>query len=143
MVRAIGFPIFLLALLLAVWPAVPAVADTSAGDVAEETDEAWESFKAYLGEKKNDLVDYGRGLLEKTDAEIEKLEAEAAEASGDAQAAYRDEIDELKQKRAVAAEKLDELEKASADSWGTAKDGFIEAYKALNDACREAVAKFK
>ena len=46
-------------------------------------------------------------------------------------------------RRSAAATKLDEFEDASADSWDDAKDGFTEAYKALYDAYKEALANFK
>ncbi|MBC2734289.1 MAG: hypothetical protein HF981_08030 [Desulfobacteraceae bacterium] len=94
-------------------------------------------------EKKNDAIEHGKVLLDKTDAEIDVLQAKADEASGDAKVAYQKEIENLKQKREVAANKLDELEDASADSWDDAKDGFTEAYKALYDAYKEALANFK
>jgi hypothetical protein len=66
-------------------------------------------------DKRNDAVAHGKDLLKKTDAEIDILQAKADEASGD----------------------------ASADSWDDAKDGFTEAYKALHDAYKDAVANFK
>ena len=94
-------------------------------------------------DKKNDAVEHGKELLKKTDAEIDKLQAEADEASGDAKIAYEEEIDNLKEKRAAAAKQLDELGDASADSWDDAKEGFTEAYKALYDAYKEALANFK
>jgi hypothetical protein len=111
--------------------------------LAKETKEAFEAFKAYMIDKKNDAVEHGKVLLNKTDAEIEKLQAKADEASGDAKVAYQKEIENLKEKRSAAANKLDELEDASADSWDDAKDGFAEAYKALYDAYEEAVANFR
>jgi len=131
------------ALLIALPLAGPALGETTSEDLAKETKEAFEAFKAYLIDKKNDAVAHGKDLLEKTDAEIEKLQAKADEASGDAKAAYEKQIDNLKEKRAVAAKKLDELGDASADSWNDAKKGFTEAYQALYDAYKEAVANFK
>lgn len=58
------------------------------------------------------------------------------------EAEYQKEIQSLKQKRANAAQKPDELEHASADSWDATKEGFVDAYKDLYDAYREAVEKF-
>jgi uncharacterized protein YukE len=130
------------AALIAIPQPGPAIGETTSSDLAKETKEAMEAFKAYMIDKKNDAVEHGKVLLEKTDAEIEKLQADAAEASGDAKVAYQEEIDNLKQKRTVAAKKLGELGDASADSWDDAKNGFTEAYKALYDAYREALAKF-
>jgi uncharacterized protein YukE len=121
----------------------PALGETTSDELAKETKEAMEAFRAYMVEKKNDAIEHGKVLLDKTDAEVDVLQAKADEASGDAKVAYQKEIENLKQKREVAAKKLDELEDASADSWDDAKDGFTEAYKALYDAYKDAVANFK
>ena len=129
--------------MIAIPLAGPALGETTSENLAKETKEAFEAFKAYMVDKKNDAVEHGKELLKKTDAEIDKLQAEADEASGDAKVAYEEEIDNLKEKRAAAAKKLDELEDASADSWDDAKEGFTEAYKALYDAYKEALANFK
>ena len=131
------------ALLISVPLAGPALGETTSEDLARETKEAYEAFKAYMIEKKNDAVAHGKDLLKKTDAEIDKLKAKADQATGDAKVAYQKEIENLKEKRAVAAKKLDELGDASADSWDDAKEGFTEAYQALYDAYKEAVANFE
>lgn len=137
----------LMALVLATALANPlsmsAVAGTTSEDVARQTEDAAKTFKNYLIEKQKEAAAYGKTLLEKTDREIDALSAEAGEASGDAKDAYRETIDDLNQKRALAAKKLDELENASEDSWDAAKNGFAEAYEALYDAYREALVKFK
>ena len=131
------------ALVIAIPLSGPAIGETTSDELAKETKEAFEAFKAYMVDKKNDAVAHGKELLKKTDAEIDKLQAKADEASGDAKVAYEEEIDNLKEKRAAAAQKLDDLGDASADSWDDAKAGFTEAYKALYDAYKEAVANFK
>jgi gas vesicle protein len=121
----------------------PALGETTSDELAKETKEAMEAFRAYMVEKKNDAIEHGKVLLDQTDAEVDVLQAKADEASGDAKVVYQKEIENLKQKREVAANKLDELDDASADSWDDAKDGFTEAYKALYDAYKDAVANFK
>lgn len=131
------------ALLISVPLAGPALGETTSEDLARETKEAYEAFKAYMIDKKNDAVEHGKDLLKKTDAEVDKLQSSADQATGDAKVAYQKEIENLKEKRAVAAKKLDELGDASADSWDDAKEGFTEAYQALYDAYKEAVANFE
>jgi hypothetical protein len=111
--------------------------------ISKEMGEAWETFKSYVVDQKNDAVKHGNEMLEKADAEIEVLEGKAAKASGDAKAQYEKEIKNLKKKRAQAAVKLDDLENSSADAWDSTKDGFADAYKDLHDAYKEAVGKFK
>jgi len=143
MTRAIIRTAVIVALMVAIPLTGPALGETTSEDLAKESKEAYEAFKAYMVDKKNDAVAHGKELLKKTDAEIDKLQAQADEASGDAKVAYEEEIDNLKEKRAAAAKKLDELGDASADSWDDAKEGFTEAYKALYDAYKEALANFK
>ncbi len=142
MTRTTIITALIVTLLVAIPLTGPALGETTSEDLAKETKEAFEAFKAYMIDKKNDALAHGKVLLDKTDAEIDKLQAEADEASGDAKVAYEEEIENLKAKRAVAAKKLDELGDASADSWDDAKEGFTEAYKALYDAYKEAVANF-
>lgn len=86
------------AVLLIALPQVGPTADeTTAGDVAQKTKEAMNTFKAYMVEKKNDAVSYGQDLLQKTDEEIDVLQAKAAEASGDTKEAYQEQIETLKE----------------------------------------------
>jgi uncharacterized protein YukE len=130
-------------LLLAIPQPHMTMAGTTSEDVTQKTHEALETLKAYMVEKKSDAVAYGKTLLAKMDAEIEELQNKAAGATGDAKAAYQEAIEDLKQKRAEAAKKLDALGHASAESWDDAKAGFSEAYKALYEAYRKALANFK
>ena len=118
------------------------VGKTTSSDVSKEMEEAWEVFKSYVVDQKNDALKHGDELLKKADAKIGELEDKAAEASGEAKAQYEKEIKHLKKKRTEAAEKLDALENSSADAWESTKDGFSKAYKDLYDAYKEAVGKF-
>ena len=132
----IGLMIFMISQPMAVF------GETSSSDVSKEMGEAWETFKSYIVDQKNDALKHGNEMIEKADAEIEVLEGEAAKASGDAKAQYEKEIKNLKKKRAQAAIKLDDLENSSADAWDSTKDGFADAYRDLHDAYNEATAKF-
>jgi len=143
MKRTIIFLITITILLIAVPLAGPAIAESTSSDLAKESKEAMAAFKTYMIDKKNDAVAYGKELLKKTDSEVDKLQSKTDEASGDAKAAYEEEIEKLTQKRKAAAQKLDQMGDASADSWDAAKKGFSGAYKDLYDAYREAVKKFK
>ena len=120
----------------------PAIGQSTSEDFHKETREAWDAFKAYLSDQKQKAVEHGRELLEKADAEIDKLQDKAAHASGETKSRYNEEVKKLKQKRAKAAEKLDDLGNATADGWEATKEGFVEAYRDLYDAYREAVEKF-
>ena len=121
----------------------PAIGQTTSSDVSKEAKEAWETFKAYMAHQKDEAVADGKMLLKKADTKIEELEGDAAKASGDAKVEYEKTIKKLKEMRAHAANKLDDLGNSSSDAWDATKDGFVEAYKDLYDAYKEAVSKFK
>jgi predicted phage tail protein len=110
---------------------------------APQSGEAWDNVKTYSVEKKNEAVAYGKKLVRDTDAKIKDLERQAARSKGEAKAALEQNIAELKEKRAQAAAKLDEMGKASAGAWEATKQGFADAYQDLQDAYRRAVAQFK
>jgi hypothetical protein len=69
-----------------------AFGETTSEDLAKESKEA---CKAQRVDKKNEALAHGKALLKKTDTEIDKLQAQADEASDDANVAYEEEIDNL------------------------------------------------
>jgi hypothetical protein len=58
---------------------------------------------------------------------IEKLEAKMKKAKADAKIEYKDEIDELKQKKAEMQALLDKVENAVGDKWEEVKTAFSES----------------
>jgi len=110
---------------------------------AQQASEAWDNVNAYTVEKKNEAVAYGKKLVSEIDAKIKDLEREAANSKGEAKIAYEKNMKELKEKRAQAAAKLDEMGKASGAAWEATKQGFADAYKDLHGAYHRAVAQFK
>ena len=58
---------------------------------------------------------------------IEKLEAKMNKAKADAKIKYKDEIDELKQKKAEMQNVLDKVENAVEDKWEEIKAAFNES----------------
>ena len=120
----------------------PVTGHSTSENLHKETQEAWEAFKSDMADQLHKAVAHGKDLLEKTDAEIDKLEDKASRASGETRSRYNEEVKKLGQKRAKAAEKLDDLENATADRWDATKEGFVNAYRDLYDAYREALEKF-
>lgn len=123
-------------------PAV-AIAETTTKDVSKKAGETWETVKAYSVEKKDEAVAYGRNLVRQTDREIKELDRKASKASNEAQAQFKNDMNELKAKRAEASKKLDEMGKASSAAWDEAKKGFADAYKDLQESYDRAVKKLK
>ena len=143
MVRSSIFVLAIVVMFLTFLQPMPVIGKTTSSEVSKKTEEAWETFKAYVVDQKDEAVADGNKLLKKADAKIEELEADAARASGDAKVEYEKSIKKLKEMRSDAAKKLDDLGNSSADAWDSAKDGFAKAYKDLHDAYKEAAGKFK
>jgi hypothetical protein len=59
--------------------------------------------------------------------QIEKLEAKMKQAKADAKVKYKDEIDELRQKKAEMQSVLDKVENAVEDKWEEVKAAFNES----------------
>lgn len=55
--------------------------------------------------------------LEKLNKKMEGLETDAKEAKEEARQKYKEEMSKLRERSKVAVAKLDELKKASADTW--------------------------
>ncbi|MCK5779202.1 MAG: coiled coil domain-containing protein [Rhodospirillales bacterium] len=80
--------------------------------------------------------------LDEWSAEIDKLRAKADKADADAQIALNREIDDLRDKKNQAREKLDELSDASEGAWEDLKTGIESASNQLGQALRSAQSRF-
>lgn len=79
--------------------------------------------------------------LKQWNAEIEKLQAKAAEASADAKLEYERQIDDLRAKQQEAREKLDELQQAQGEAWKELKSGMDKAWDDMTQAMKRASEK--
>lgn len=105
--------------------------------------ETWDQVKSFTIEKKDAALEYGKGLVRETDAQIKELEEKAAKSTGETKAAYERNIKELKEKRAKAAAKLDDMGEATGNAWDATKEGFADAYKDLRQSATKALDYFK
>ena len=117
----------------------PAAAQTSTQTSGDTTDK----MKSYSVEKKNEAVAYGKKMMSDMDVKIKELEAQMSRDASAAKADTQRGLKEMKEKRAQTAKQLDELGKASAQSWDATKQGFADAYKDLQKSYDKAVASFK
>ena len=81
--------------------------------------------------------------LDEWEAEVEKLKAQASEASADTQIELNKQIDTLEAKIEEGKSKLSELSGASNDAWESIKEGMESAWVSITSAFSEAAAKFK
>ncbi len=93
--------------------------------------------------KREEYIDKLAAQLKEWSAKIDEVESKARAAKADAKAGYESQIRQLKDKRDVAAKKLQELKSASADAWDTLKAGAETAWTDLKSAITAAKEKFK
>lgn len=94
---------------------------------SEAVDAAAETAKA----EREEYALEARKQLDELDEKCEDLKARAAQAEGDAKKDLEIKVAQAKEKRDVAAERLDELQWASADRWEQVKEGVANAFHDL------------
>lgn len=122
---------------------VPAVGQTTTQDVTKKATAAWEAMKDYTVERKNDAVAYGKKLMSDFDGKYRELEKKAAGATGEAKTKSEQQLKALRDKRAQAAKKLDELGKASGQTWDKVRRDFTDAYRELQEQYDKMVAALR
>jgi hypothetical protein len=137
--RRIHLEILALGLCAILTSAGPAAGQTSTQTSGDTTDK----IKSYSVEKKNEAVAYGKKLMSDLDVKIKQLETQMSRDTAAAKADAQRELKELKSKRAETSKKLNELGRATAQSWDATKQGFADAYKDLQQAYDKAVASLK
>lgn len=80
--------------------------------------------------------------LDQWRADIDKLEAKAAEAGADARLKYQNEVKALRAKQDEARKKLEELGEAQGAAWKDLKSGVETAWDNLGKAVRNAADRF-
>jgi uncharacterized coiled-coil DUF342 family protein len=81
--------------------------------------------------------------LREWDAEIDKLEAKAQKAKADVKVEYNQQVQELKQKRDAAQNRLAEAIKAGDEAWDELKSGADKAFDEMKFALEAAISRFK
>ncbi len=104
---------------------------------------AWEKFKAYTHQQKNEAVAEGKKLMAATDKKIAELSKQAKASTGEVKAEHEKNMAELQAKKKEAQAQLDKLGKATGNAWDATKEGFSNAGKELHTAYEKAVASAK
>jgi hypothetical protein len=135
MYRRVYLKAFAVGLCAILTSAAPATAQTSAG-TSDKT-------KISSVEKKNEAVTYGKKLMSDFDAKLKDLEGQIARDSSAAQADAQRQLKDLKAQRVETGKKLDELGRASAQSWDSVKHGFADAFRGLQQSYDKTAASVK
>ena len=80
--------------------------------------------------------------LDQWRAEIDKLQARAAEASADTRIEYEKRLKTLREKQQEMRRQLDELSAAGSDAWQDVKSGLDSAWDDLQASIRNARERF-
>lgn len=120
----------------------PTLAQTSTTGATKKPADS-ETIKGYTVEKKNEAVAHGKKLMGELDVKIKDLEGQVSRDMSAAGADAKRQLNDLKASRAETAKKLDEMGKASSQSWNNAKQAFADSYKDLHKAYDDAVAKVR
>jgi chromosome segregation ATPase len=84
-----------------------------------------------------------KAQLDGWNAEIDKLEAEARQAGGDAQLQYEQQLKSLRQQREDAKTQLAGLQAATGDAWEQLRKGVDEAWSDLKSGLEKASSALK
>lgn len=108
---------------------------------------AMESLKGYSAAQRDEALKAARTQLDAMDAQIEKLEDEAAEQWQDLSASARERreatLRTLRARRQELAEWYGGMKHSSQSAWDDVKQGFIKAYDALGKSFDDAVEQFE
>jgi RNA polymerase sigma-70 factor (ECF subfamily) len=104
---------------------------------------AWEKFKAFTHQQKNEAVAEARKLIAATDKQIAELSQQARNSTGELKAEHEKNMVELKAKKKAAEAELAKLGQASSGVWEATKEGFSKASRELQAAYEKAAASAK
>ena len=110
---------------------------------AQTSSSTTDKMKGYSVEKKNEAVAYGKKIMSDFDAQVKDLEGQISRDTGAAKADAQRQLKDLKAQQAAAGKKLDELGKASKDSWDTTKQGFADAFNDMQKSFDKVKASVK
>ena len=112
--------------------------ETSAADIKRESAELLQALKSYGAEQRDEALEKSSAALENLDRRIEALETRMLdqweEMDEATRAKTRDSLQALREQRTRVAEWYGSLKSGSAAAWGHIKQGFSNAYRAMNEA---------
>ena len=94
-------------------------------------------------DRKEDYLKRLEAQLKEWKTKIDRLEARTSQVSAEAKAELMREIEELRRKKMVVKERLNELEKTGGEIWDTLKEGVEKAADELKHALDKVVSRFK
>jgi len=122
-------------------------ANTSIEAVKKETQDLLQIIGSYTADKRDVVVQKAKENLDTLDIHIDELEARIdknwGKMSKDARKKARENLKALRKQRNQVAEWYGSMKSSSADAWDHMKQGFSNAYKALEDAWKKSEKEFR
>ena len=116
--------------------------ETTASDVKEEAMQAYEVFKDYTLEQRDEAMAAAQEKLSELDQRIaelqEKIDQEWQKMSQATRQKTRASLYELRKKREDLAEWLGGIRYSSAEAWEEVKKGFVDSYNRMEEAFDQA-----
>ncbi|MBA6346715.1 hypothetical protein [Colwellia sp. BRX8-9] len=118
--------------------AITSTDKTSIEEVKQEAQYLLQTLDAYTAERKSEAIYKTKAALDKLDKRIDALEADVDERwdkmDKDTRKKARDSLKALRKQRNQVAQWYGSLKSSTDKAWKHMKKGFLDAYKALNDA---------
>ena len=93
--------------------------------------------------KRDIYVEKLKAQLDIWNAQIDKFEAQAKQASASAKAGYEEQIKLLHQQRDLAKAKFAEIQVASDEAWEDLRQGADTVWTAFRESLEKAMSRFK
>jgi chromosome segregation ATPase len=118
------------------------VTNASAGDAQAATQAAVETTQGQIQRNKDQLVASAEQKLRELDAKIDEFGKKLGTLTADTKAEANKALESLREKRAELGPRLEELKKASQQTWNDVKSGVETAMAELEKAYQNAKSKF-
>ena len=140
---------FMLIVMLGITPlcyADTSSAKTSIEEVKQETQDLVQALRAYTADQRDEVIQKTKTALDNLDKRIDALETYIDKNWDKIDKTAREEarasLKALRKQRTEVAEWYGSLKGSSVDTWEKMKKGFLDAYKALNDAWEKSEKEF-
>jgi len=115
---------------------------TSLADVKRETNQALEAAKRYGFKQKDQYEHKLHGVLDDLDDRLDDLQQRARKATGQAAQDLREQVRQLKQRRGVVDQRLQQVKSATAETWDNVKDTVSDAVQEFQNFYERTRARF-
>jgi len=119
----------------------------SADQIRQQTADLLHSLQSYGAGQRDEALSKSKAALANLDQRIQALEADLFAHWDEMDQAAREQahasLQALREQRTRVAEWYGSMQSSSADAWGHIREGFSQAYQALNEAWEKSEQEFR